>query len=148
LYPGISELLPNKYRSIGLAWTELNILPFATFGPLIARTLTENASWRWVYILGAITGVISIVGTAIFYHPPSHPLIAVTRRQLLSKVDYLGILLYSAGITLFLIGSNWGGLDYPCSSVAVLVPLMAGFGVFVSAFFWDFSGRPNSPESG
>ncbi|KAK6364744.1 hypothetical protein LTS17_011849 [Exophiala oligosperma] len=145
LYPGISELLPNKYRSIGLAWTELNLLPFATFGPLIARTLTVNASWRWVYILGVITGVISIVGTAIFYHPPSHPLIEVSRRQLLSEVDYLGIVLYSAGIALFLIGLNWGGLDYPWASAAVLVPLVLGFAIFVSAFFWDFSGRPKRP---
>lgn len=145
MYPGISELLPNKYRSIGLAWTELNLLPFATFGPLIARTLTVNASWRWVYILGVITGVISIVGTAIFYHPPSHPLIEVSRRQLLSEVDYLGIVLYSAGIALFLIGLNWGGLDYPWASAAVLVPLVLGFAIFVSAFFWDFSGRPKRP---
>lgn len=145
MYPGISELLPNKYRSYGLAWTELNLLPFATFGPLIARTLTVNASWRWVFILGAITGVISIVGTAFFYHPPSHPLIEMTRRQLLAEVDYLGIFLYSAGIALFLIGLNWGGLDYPWKSAQVLVLLILGAIIFISAFVWDFSGRPKRP---
>ncbi|KAK4949977.1 hypothetical protein LTR10_011819 [Elasticomyces elasticus] len=145
LYPGISELLPNRYRSIGLAWTELNLLPFATFGPLIARTLTANASWRWVYILGAITGVISVVGTAVFYHPPSHPLIEISRRQLIAEVDYLGIVLYSVGIALFLIGLNWGGLDYPWVSAAVLVPLILGILIFASAFVWDFSGRPKRP---
>lgn len=48
MYPGISELLPNKYRSIGLAWTELNLLPFATFGPLFSRLLLKNVTWRWV----------------------------------------------------------------------------------------------------
>ena len=48
MYPGISELLPNKYRSIGLAWTELNLLPFATFGPLFSRLLLTNVTWRWV----------------------------------------------------------------------------------------------------
>ncbi|KIX07652.1 uncharacterized protein Z518_02305 [Rhinocladiella mackenziei CBS 650.93] len=127
-YPGISELVPNRYRSIGLAWTELNLLPSATFGPLIARTLATNASWRWVFILGITTGMIALVGTGIFYHPPSHPLIEISRRQLLSELDCLGIFLYSAGITVFLIGLGWGGVSYPWASAPVL------------------SGRPKRPQ--
>lgn len=145
LYPGISELLPNKHRSLGLAWTELNLLPFATFGPLIARALTSNASWRWVYIMGAITGVISIVGTAVFYHPPSHPLIEISRRQLASEVDYVGIALYSTGLATFLLGLNWGGVDYAWTSAAVLVPLILGAVLFIATFVWDFSKYPKRP---
>lgn len=73
-YVGISELLPVKYRSVGLAATELELLPFSTFGPLIARSMAQNATWRWVFCLGIITGVFSFVGTLIFYNPPSRPL--------------------------------------------------------------------------
>ena len=145
LYPGISELLPNKWRNYGLAWTELNLLPFTTFGPLLARALLERATWRWVYYLGLITGVISLVGTAIFYVPPSKPIRDRTRVQLLKELDYLGIFLYTAGLTLFLLGLGWGGINYPWASAAVITPLVLGAIIFGLTFAWDFSGIPKRP---
>ncbi|EXJ83059.1 hypothetical protein A1O1_06677 [Capronia coronata CBS 617.96] len=145
LYPGISELLPNKHRSLGLAWTEMNILPFTTFGPLIARALLKNATWRWVYILGVITAVISFVGTAIFYIPPTKPLRDITRRQLMAELDYVGIVLYTAGLTLLLFGLGRGGVSAPWKSAQVLVPLILGAVVFSLTFFWDFYGPVKRP---
>ncbi|KAL2847856.1 fungal trichothecene efflux pump [Aspergillus pseudoustus] len=145
LYPGISELLPNKYRAYGLAWTELNLLPFTTLGPLLARMLSDNASWRWIFILGAITGAICIVGTAIFYHPPTRPIRTLSRRQILLQLDYIGIFLYIAGLTLFLLGLGWGGTGYPWRNVKVLAPMCIGATLFVCAFAWDFSGRAKRP---
>ncbi|KAI1619966.1 putative major facilitator superfamily transporter [Exophiala viscosa] len=145
LYPGITELLPNKYRPLGLAWTEMNLLPFSTFGPLIARALLQNASWRWVYILGAITGVISFVGTFIFYIPPTKPLRDITRKQLLLELDYVGIALYTLGLTLFLVGLNFGGVSHPWKSAAVLVPMVLGAILFCLTFVWDFLGPVKRP---
>ena len=145
LYPGISELLPNKWRNYGLAWTELNLLPFSTFGPLIARALLERATWRWVYYLGLITGVISLVGTVIFYIPPSKPLRDRSRLDLMKELDYLGIFLYTAGLTLFLLGLGWGGTNYPWKSATVITPLIIGAVLFCLTFVWDFSGVPKRP---
>ena len=51
LYPGITEILPNKYRSVGLAWTELNLVPMSIFGSLVGHALAENATWRWVKLI-------------------------------------------------------------------------------------------------
>lgn len=145
LYPGISELLPNKWRNYGLAWTEFNLLPFSTFGPLIARALLERATWRWLYYLGLITGVISLIGTGIFYHPPSKPLRDRTRWELMKEIDYVGISLYTVGLTLFLLGLGWGGSNYPWKSAAVITPLVLGAVIFGLTFVWDFSGRPKRP---
>ncbi|KAL2846491.1 fungal trichothecene efflux pump [Aspergillus pseudodeflectus] len=145
LYPGISELLPNKYRAYGLAWTELNLLPFTTLGPLLARMLTDNASWRWIFILGATTGAICIVGTGIFYHPPTRPIRTLSRREILFQLDYVGIFLYITGLTLFLLGLGWGGTGYPWRNAKVLAPMCTGAALFVGAFAWDFGGRAARP---
>lgn len=148
IYPSIAELLPNRYRSIGVGFTDFCLLPFSTFGPLIGLTLAQRASWRWVFILGAITGVIAFVGTAIFYTPPSRPLRDRTRTQILRELDYPGIFFYTAGLTLFLLGLGWAGVTQPWKSAAVLVPLILGFVIFAMAFVWDFGGyakRPNFP---
>lgn len=144
-YPAISELLPNRYRSLGLASTELHILATSAFGPLMARALTKNASWRWIYILGVITGVISFAGTAIFYTPPSRPFLDRSRRDILGELDYGGIFLFTCGTTLFLLGLGWGGTTYPWASAHVLAPLIIGIVVFISTFFWDFYGPVKRP---
>src|SRR5271170_721792 len=43
------------------------------FGSLVAHPLVLNASWRWVFWIGLIFGSISLVGTAVFYFPPTRP---------------------------------------------------------------------------
>ena len=48
LYPGITEILPNKYLPVGLAWTEFNLVPMSVFGSLAGHALAQNATWRWV----------------------------------------------------------------------------------------------------
>lgn len=41
---GISEILPNKYRGIGLAWTEFNLATWAIPGTLLATLMISNAT--------------------------------------------------------------------------------------------------------
>lgn len=111
----------------------------------MARALTKNASWRWIYILGVITGVISFVGTAIFYTPPNKPFRDRSRRDILGELDYVGIFLYTSGTTLFLLGLGWGGTSYPWVSAHVLAPLILGIVLFASTFFWDFYAPVKRP---
>lgn len=113
-YPGLAEILPNKYRAVGFAWTEANLIPMSIFGSLAGHALAERATWRWVgellnsrlshllniianlitkiFIIGGILGVITLVGTATFYFPPSRPraVAHIPRRTLLKEMDYIG----------------------------------------------------------
>ena len=68
-----------------------------------------------------------------------------TRMQVLRELDYIGMLLYTGGLTLFLLGLGWGGVSYAWKSAAVLVPLILGALLFISAFFYDFSGHAKRP---
>lgn len=145
LYPGISEILPNKYRPYGLAWTELNLLPFTTFAPLIARELVARSNWRWIFYLGIITGVIALTGTFVFYHAPLRPIRDLTRWQIMAQLDFVGIFFYVSGLTLFLLGLGWAGVTYPWKSVHVLAPLVLGVALFICTFVWDFSGHAQRP---
>ena len=109
LYPGIAEILPNRYRSIGLGWTKFNLVPMSIFSSLAGHALAQNATWRWVseyashydarliwsrsFIIGGITAVICLVGTAIFYYPPPRPhaISHIPRMQLVRELDYIGV---------------------------------------------------------
>ncbi|KIW21686.1 hypothetical protein PV08_02266 [Exophiala spinifera] len=144
-YAGISEILPHKWRAFGLATTEVFLMALGTFGPLTGRGLTQNVTWRWLFILGDITAVIAMAGTLIFYHPPSQVFQDRTKLQVLGELDYFGLFLYTAGVTLFLLGIGWATQPYAWTSAAVLAPLLIGIVLFLAAFAWSFSGRPGRP---
>src|ERR1700761_2364166 len=52
-HPGISEILPNRYRGVGLAWTELNLASWAIAGTLLANALLTHASWRVMFYIAS-----------------------------------------------------------------------------------------------
>lgn len=53
-------------------------------------------------------------------------------RQELKELDWVGIVLYSGGLTSFILGLSWGGGLHPWSSYHVLVPLILGFFILVA----------------
>lgn len=121
------------------------LIALGTFGPLTGRGLTQNATWRWLFILGDITTVIAMAGTLAFYHPPRRIFQDRTKLQVISELDYLGLFLYTAGVTLFLLGIGWAGQQHPWKSASVIAPIVIGLISFLAAFAWSFSGRPSRP---
>jgi hypothetical protein len=51
-------------------------------------------------------------------------------------MDYLGIVLFIAGLVLLLLGISWGGGKYPWKSGAVIAPIVIGFLLLVAFGFW------------
>ncbi|KAH8691682.1 putative siderophore iron transporter, partial [Talaromyces proteolyticus] len=145
IYASISEILPNRWRPFGIASPEFLLCVVGSFGPVMARKLTQSVTWRWVFIIGEITGLIATAGTLIFYKPPSRTFQDRTKIQVLYELDYLGIFLYAAGVTLFLLGLGWPGITYPWKSAAVITPITLGGIFFLCTFVWDFSGRVGRP---
>ncbi|KAF2103653.1 MFS general substrate transporter [Rhizodiscina lignyota] len=138
-YAGISEILPNKYRGIGLAWTELNLATWAIPGTLLANAIISEATWRILFYIAIGYGAFSLIGTFFVYFPPSHPRPdGKTRWQEFKELDFLGAFLYVSGLAVFLFGLNAGGNTYPWVSAATLAPLTLGGIVFLASFVYDF----------
>ncbi|RFN52089.1 hypothetical protein FIE12Z_3641 [Fusarium flagelliforme] len=140
-YPGISELLPNKYRGIGIGWTEFCIcIPWGSLSGLIATQLYLKATWRWCYYITIIYATICLVGTFICYFPPSRPQhdFEKTRWQQVKELDYVGLLLFATGLTIFLIGVTFLGAAHR-STALVASTISIGACVFIGAFIYDFT---------
>ena len=87
-----------------------------------------------------------MTGAFFTYYPPSHPLgKEVSRWQKTKEIDYLGIILFSSGVAVFLIPIIWGGTTYAWSSAGCIAPLVIGIVMMLSAFAWGFSGIPKDP---
>ncbi|KAI1843562.1 hypothetical protein JX265_007346 [Neoarthrinium moseri] len=137
----VGELVPNKYRPIVLSFIFLTNAPIATFGPIIARKFVEIQSlgWRWCYYINIIAVGLAIVLLFLFYHPPTFDLLheRKSKRELLERLDYFGIFLWTAGLTLFLMGISLGGTIYPWVSAPVISTIIIGGALLVVLFVWE-----------
>ena len=109
-------------------------------GNLLASKTAEG--WRWIYYIALMYNGVSLIGNFVFYFPPSRPQgdYEKTRWQELKEQDFIGIMLYSAGLAVLLIGLTWGGsIGHPWSSASVLAPLIIGGFTFFAAFAYDFT---------
>ena len=127
----LGELVPNKQRGPIVTLCFYSSLPFAVFGPLIARLFIQNTSagWRWSYYIGIIFSVIALALFQFLYHPPTYDQLHVqgkTKWQQFKELDFVGIFLFIAGVILFLIGLSWGGTTYPWKSAAVICTVVIG----------------------
>ncbi|KAF2722191.1 MFS general substrate transporter [Polychaeton citri CBS 116435] len=137
-----SELAPTRSRGKYVAALIFTIIPFCPsvlWGQLIATS--SPSGWRWIGLFCGLWAFIGLVMTVIFYHPP--PRInsqGLSRKEVLSRIDYLGGILSIAGMLLFMMGLQWGGYQYPWSSAHVLVPLILGVVLIIAFIAWEGYG--------
>ncbi|KAK3646850.1 hypothetical protein LTR56_008338 [Elasticomyces elasticus] len=140
----LAELIPNKWRGYNNALLFFMAVPFSVFGPIIARNFIINTAkgWRWSYYINLILTGLAIVLALVFYHPPIFEQLHIraSKRKVLKELDYVGILLFVAGLVLFLIGLSWGGVIYPWTSARTLSTLLVGLALFISFFVWELYG--------
>lgn len=90
----------------------------------------QSISWRGAYWLMFSWHSAMAIVLFFFYYPPDfyqkHRTDGKTKRQLLKEMDYIGILLFTAAGTLFLVGVNFGGRQYAWSSPNVIAPMVVG----------------------
>ncbi|CAK7231301.1 hypothetical protein SBRCBS47491_007883 [Sporothrix bragantina] len=137
----LGELVPYKSRAYVNGFVFACCLPISAFGTIIARTLASNTalSWRWCYYLNLITSAIAVVLYVLFYHPPRFNMLHTKRSKWneLKRLDFGGLILFTAGLVLFLIGLSWGGQSYPWKSAKVIATIVVGALCLVAFGFYE-----------
>lgn len=104
-----SEMAPTRQRGKYVAVLIFTIVPFCP-SVLWAQLISSHSGWRYV---GAFCGAWNGFGlliTGLFYFPP--PRVnseGLSRRDIISRVDYVGGFLSIVGLILFMAGMQWGG---------------------------------------
>lgn len=146
----IGELIPNKYRGFGISFVFVAALPVTCFGPVIVRALVTQtaAGWRWSFYLDVIINAIVVILFYFFYHPPTYHMLHARRQKEISKwkmVDILGVVLFTGGLLIFLLGLSWGGSIYPWKSGKVIGMIVGGAAILIIFALWEVYGAGDYP---
>ncbi|KRE22527.1 MDR family MFS transporter [Agromyces sp. Soil535] len=86
-------------------------------GPLLGGVITDTLGWRWNFFVGLPIAVVALILLQRTLHLPKRPKTKVS-------IDYLGIVLISAGVSLLLLWVTFAGNEFEWMSVPSL--LMVG----------------------
>jgi len=141
-YYTLGELIPTKYRYLMIGAINVFNLPGQGFAPVIAQSLVRTrVGWRAVFFLLTAVNATSCILYFFFYHPPSFSQLhgrRESKKEWLKHFDYVGTVLYAAGLSLFLLGLSWGGTKYAWTSAEVLSFVLIGLSCLVAFGCWEW----------
>ncbi|KAK7182304.1 hypothetical protein DPSP01_002393 [Paraphaeosphaeria sporulosa] len=144
----VGELVPTTHRFIAQAWVFAWAIPSSGFAPAISYAFVQsNVGWRGIFYLLIALNAATTLAWFFFYHPPTFHEKHVSSRKsaFLADFDYIGTLLFTLGLLLFLMGLSWGGTLHPWASAHVIATIVIGFASLAGFFFYEAYARLKEP---
>lgn len=104
---GTAEVVPIKDRGKYVGLVVFTILPFCP-SVLYAQLIAKSSNWRYNGIFVGAWNFVGLLLCVFCYKDPSRLTEDYTARHVLRQVDYIGGILSTVGITLFMMGLQWG----------------------------------------
>jgi len=108
----IGDLVPPRERGRyqGLMGGVMAVAMIA--GPLAGGYITDHLSWRWAFYINLPLGAVALALLTTRLHLPKY------RTE--HRIDWVGAVLLSIGITSLVLMATWGGTQYRWASVQVI----------------------------
>ena len=104
-------------------------------GPILGGWLIDSASWHWIFLINVPIGAIALIYSLVVLPKDSpHPS---------ESFDFVGMLMMSPGLALFLYGVSSIPSEGRIGSAKVLVPALIGLALIVGFVFYSF--KPKHP---
>jgi DHA2 family multidrug resistance protein len=90
------DSFPRQKQGMAMAIYGMGVVLAPTLGPTLGGWITDDFSWRWIFLLNVPVGIISVLMTTFSIFDPAH-LVRKTFKQGL-KIDFIGLGLLTVGL--------------------------------------------------
>ncbi|MCJ1476574.1 hypothetical protein MMC13_005240 [Lambiella insularis] len=119
----ITDLVPLRQRGKWIGIISAMWAIGTTVGPVVGGVFAQDVSWRWIFWLNLPFAGVGFVMIVIFLNLGFKPTNFATQFK---RVDWVGVFLFIASTTLFVVPLTWGGVMYAWNAYQTLLPLLLG----------------------
>src|SRR5215475_5532532 len=129
------ESFPEEKQGAAMAFYGMGVVVAPVVGPVLGGWITDNYSWRWIFLINIPIGILSIALTTFLIFDPPH-LVRKTFANGL-KLDYIGLGLLSSGLAALEIFLDEGQRDdWFGSNLIVAAAIIAAFSL-IGVVVWE-----------
>ncbi|MTJ82529.1 MAG: DHA2 family efflux MFS transporter permease subunit [Telmatospirillum sp.] len=138
LQPGAQAILADSFpphqRGMAFALYGMSVVFAPAIGPTLGGWITDEVSWRWVFLLNVPVGaILTILVVAFVEDPPAYTEARLARKAKAGfTIDYVGFVLLAIGLGCLQVvldkgeEDNWFASPFICAlSVASLIALIS-----------------------
>jgi DHA2 family multidrug resistance protein len=129
------ESFPREKQGVAMAFYGMGVVVAPVIGPTLGGWITDNYTWRWIFLINIPVGILSLSLTAAMIFDPPH----LVRRTFASglKLDYIGIGLLSLGLASLEIFLDEGQRsDWFGSNMIVAAAVLAAVAL-IAVVWWE-----------
>jgi len=89
----LRESFPKKEQGMAMAIFSMGVVAAPAIGPVLGGWLTDNYGWAWIFYINIPVSLVGMMMVGAFVHDPPY------LRRGVKKIDIVGILLLTAGLT-------------------------------------------------
>jgi DHA2 family multidrug resistance protein len=129
------ESFPRAKQGMAMAVYGMGVVVAPIIGPTLGGWLTDNYSWRWIFLINIPVGLLSLFLTSTLIHDPPH--VARNGNGKRVHIDYIGLGLLSVGLGFLQVVLDKGQRDdWFASHFIVWCSLASAIGL-IGAILWE-----------
>src|ERR1017187_7041823 len=117
----------------------MGVVVAPTLGPTLGGWITDNYSWRWIFLLNVPVGIISVLMISLLIIDPAHAVHRTFKQGL--KIDFIGLGLLSVGLGFLQIVLDKGQRDDWFESHFILICAVLAAAGMVGALVWELNRK-------
>jgi len=129
------ESFPAEKQGVATAFYGMGVVVAPVIGPTLGGWITDNYSWRWIFLINIPVGVLSMVLTTWLIADPAH-LVRKTFRTGL-KLDYVGLGLLATGLAALEIFLDEGQRNDWFGSNMIVAAAIIAFVCLIAVVVWE-----------